>query len=141
MRAVSFFLSMLLLAWMAALGTAWLQRHTRSGRCVAPSSLFASTASRSPAESRTSAFEESAYDDHLRLLLFYKELNGHMDVPWDFFVPYNLKWPTWSEKFFTLRLGRVVSDIRQGKLHNDSMRSSWLRAWTFTCSMVTAGAL
>ncbi len=59
---------------------------------------------------------EARYQHHLRALLRYKELHGHMRVPANFIVPWSRDW---LEELWGLRMGSLVSCIRRDTQHAD----------------------
>jgi hypothetical protein len=62
---------------------------------------------------------DALYQYHLRALLRYLELHGHMRVPCNFVVPWSRDWP---EEFWGLKLGGVVNNIRGGRTHADKKK-------------------
>ena len=80
--------------------------------------------------------EESLYEYRLRALLRYKDLHGHMRVKQMFHVPWS---PKWSQKFWGLWLGDVVSSVRRGKLHEDKHEELKAAGFDFNPQAATPG--
>ncbi len=79
---------------------------------------------------------DALYQYHLRALLRYKELHGHMRVTRSFVVPWSRDWP---EELWGLRLGNLVDMIRRGRSHKDKKKELEAAGFDFAKQAAVAG--
>jgi hypothetical protein len=58
----------------------------------------------------------------------FKELYGHLEVPYTFIIPNNSEW---NEKLWNIKLGNIVNDITFNELHDDKNDELLLLGFSF----------